>query len=169
MSSDKKDSRAAAEIQRLEILKTLDKGAFDLWKHFDGRASDLKRTFWTTGIWLVALLGATLSLAFKSDFVSLSSDDFSLHVKSTIPLLFVAGFGVLSSVYALNVIHEIKRHIEMNWQRADYCRDKLWREAHFNSYDWKLLLLVIATLLSAFLFLMVNGVLMLFLPQGIYS
>ena len=56
----------------VDALMKIKASQFDLWKYFEGRADQLGERLWTIGIWLMAVIGATLSLPFAAKFVTVT-------------------------------------------------------------------------------------------------
>jgi hypothetical protein len=94
----------------------------DLWKYFQERAETIKQNMFQTVTWLLGLsaglLGYTLSTFVKFDTAQLS-------VKyPEFGLLFCA-LGLAICIYAGLLLHDYGSHIQSNWNRADYCKEKV--------------------------------------------
>src|SRR5687768_12955486 len=106
------------QVEALEKLEGSTK--FDIWKHFEDRAGQLSEALWSTGTWLMALVGATLAVPFLADFVALAGKGFPIKVESRLPVIAVAAFGIALCLYSYVVLCDIREHIQRNWQRAGY-------------------------------------------------
>jgi hypothetical protein len=106
----------------LDDLMKIKASQFDLWKYFEDRADQFGERLWTIGIWLMAVIGATLSLPFAAKFVTVTEGAFPIHVVARLPVAVISVFGMAFVVYAFFALLDIRHHIVGNWERAVYAR-----------------------------------------------
>jgi hypothetical protein len=108
---------------------------YDLWKYYSTKADDLKDKLWTTGTWLIALIGGLLALLFNTEVVKFRNDFFQIvHVPSPCVAILISCIGVLISFYSSYVvIRDFQDHVIQNWWRAKYvlkrCAEKPARDS----------------------------------------
>jgi len=96
---------------------------YELWKHFEDRADKLGERLWTIGIWLMAIVAATLSLPFVAKLVVVQSTGFPIHVSARFPVALISLFGIVFLLYSFLAVCDIQEHIVKNWDRAIYARN----------------------------------------------
>ena len=106
----------------VDSLMKIKASQFDLWKYFEDRADQLGERLWTIGIWLMAVIGATLSLPFAAKFVTLGEGAFPLHVAARLPVALISAVGIALLLYAYLALDDIQHHIVENWEKAGYAR-----------------------------------------------
>jgi hypothetical protein len=128
----------------VDSLLALKNDKFEVWKYFEERADRLGDQLWSTGIWLVSILAAALSLSFiVPGFIELSQSGFPMRVRARIPVALIAIFGMAFCVYAYVALLDLRRHIEGNWRRAAYARTGSWEPANWagrKRHGWNVLL-----------------------------
>jgi hypothetical protein len=94
----------------------------DLWKDFQERAETIKQSMFQTITWLLGLsaglLGYILSTFFKFD-------DARLSIKHPGFAILFCVMGFVICAYAGLMLHDFGGHIRSNWNRADYCKEKV--------------------------------------------
>src|SRR5881227_402066 len=101
---------------------------FEVWKYFEDRASELGERLWQTGIWLIGILAAIISLPFLADYVSYNSSNFPLKIDRPIPVVIICILGIVFCIYSYFALLDIREHIEGNWRRSTYALTGKWEE-----------------------------------------
>ncbi len=106
---------------RIEDVLRLEKGhAYDLWKHFQRRADDVRGRLWTIGTWLVTLLGALLALAHQGGIIDFVGAFPGVVVVKPWPALMIAVLGGALCFHMFVVIHDHVKHITSNWDNSTH-------------------------------------------------
>ena len=137
----------------IEWLRTVSKDQFEHWKYFEDRANRVSEGLWTTGTWLVAILGAALVLPFTADFIRVVEGAKPLAVQSPIPLFCIAVFGLAFGIYTLLVLNDLRGHIGRNWLRANFVQTGKENPPEFRKTGkatWRVLVTLIFLQLAAF-------------------
>jgi hypothetical protein len=106
-------------IQRqVATILALEPPEFAVWKYYEERAGKLGESLWSVGTWLMALVGATLSLPFMAEWIvdQPAWPYLSIQHPSAVGLL--ASFGLLLCIYVVLTLLNIHDHIKRNWDRA---------------------------------------------------
>ena len=90
----------------------------ELWQYFESRGSELKGTMLQVATLLIGFAAAILGYAVDK---TLSFDSSPLAQKPLL-LLMLASVGIAIVIYAEVVIREFGKHINLNFDRADYSR-----------------------------------------------
>lgn len=143
---------AAASRGRVDAARDLSPGDFNIWKHYEERADRLTERLWSVGIWLMTIIGSTLSLPFIAGFVKPLLSYPHIQIENRGAVAIVAVFGILFCIYAYTALRDLREHIEGNWRRAGYVLENTWQskwEGRKN-HGWVLLIIVGALALVGF-------------------
>jgi len=106
-----------------EVLSLDSRGhGYDLWKHFQARADMLRDRLWTTGTWLIALLGALLALANQAGIIIFVEPVPGVAVVKPWAALAISVMGVALCAHMYSVIADHVDHVVANWRHSDYAR-----------------------------------------------
>lgn len=154
------DPRAVRRKEFVDSLLTIQGNRYELWKYFEDRADRLSERLWSTGVWLMSVVTATLALPFIAKFVTFPSNGFPIRVEASLPVALVSIFGLAFLVYSYQALRDLRDHIESNWFRASYARTleltpTVWggRKRH----GWNILLVVGCLAFVAFAGLLVSA------------
>jgi hypothetical protein len=94
---------------------------YDLWKYYSTKADDLKDKLWTTGTWLIALIGGLLALLINTDVVKFRNGFIQIiEVDPACVAIVISCMGALIAFYSSHVIRDFRKHVVQNWWRAKY-------------------------------------------------
>ena len=150
------EKRVAASQKRLDALQKLSPDAFAVWKHYEERADQLGEQLWSMGAWLVALLGATLSLPFVGKLISQLPSRPYIRIDNRVGVAIIALFGILLCIYSYIALRDVRDHIESNWRKGGYVLDRSWQanwEGRKN-HGWRVLLVMDTLALVGFVLLL---------------
>ena len=131
---------------------------YEIWKYFEDRADGLGERLWSTGIWLMTVIAATLSLPFAAKFIDFPKTGFPVRVSAALPVASISLFGIAFLIYSWLALRDIQQHILENWAHANCARTGLSREAEVpgrRRHAWYVLLMVGGLALAAFVGLLV--------------
>jgi len=149
---DEQLSQEERDRRLVTCLLSLDNNRFEVWKYFEERADRLGEQLWSTGTWLMALVGATLSLPFAGQFIAASGTSL-VTVEEKYPVVVIGLVGLLVCVYAFVALDDIRRHIMSNWRRAGLARTGNWKEPTWEGqkrFGWTVLVAVLVAAVVAF-------------------
>ena len=152
------DSTAVGPDQLVKSLIDMEARRYELWKYFEDRADRLAERLWTIGIWLMAVIAATLALPFAAKFVVFPDTGFPIQVGARLPVALISVFGIAFLFYSYAALHDIQHHIIANWRRAIYARELTLIEGKWvdrKRHGWLVLLTVGYLALAAFVGLLV--------------
>ena len=114
------------------VLRLEQDRAYDLWKHFEGRAHDLRGRLWTIGTWLITLLGALLALAHQADIIDFVVTFPGVVVLKPWPALAIAILGAILCGHMFYVIKDHVDHINTNFVGANHLTEEKGAESKKN-------------------------------------
>jgi len=126
---------------------------YELWKYFEDRADQLGERLWSTGLWLMGIVAATLSLPFAARFVVVPGTESPAEITAPFPVALIAVFGIAFLLYSYFALRDLRDHIEGNWIRATYARTLKLDRASWGGrkrHGWNVLIAVGALALVAF-------------------
>jgi hypothetical protein len=123
--------KAEDSKKRLQAVVGMTDDKFAKWQYFENRADRLGERLWSVGVWLLALVGAALSLPFVAQFVKPIAVCPWLHIENRVGLALLAAFGVLICVYSYFALRDLRDHIESNWRKAGNILEGKWES------EWK--------------------------------
>jgi hypothetical protein len=105
-------------VDQLVILNGGNK--FEVYKYYEDRADNLKARLWSSGTWLLTIMGAMVAVPFTANYIEVAAGLIPINVVEGIPVIAFCIGGFLMCFYSWIVIHEFKRHIEGLWAGADH-------------------------------------------------
>jgi hypothetical protein len=154
----KPNPTAVRRKEFVDSLLAIQGNRYELWKYFEDRADRLSERLWSTGIWLMSVVTAILSLPFATKFVALPSTGFPAQVNAPLPVALISIFGIAFLVYSYQALRDLRDHIESNWTRASYARTLELSPATWGGrkrHGWNVLLAVGSLAFLAFTGLLV--------------
>ena len=131
---------------------------YEVWRYFEDRADRLGERLWSTGVWLMSLIAATLVLPFAARLITVPATGLSLQVSAPIPVALIAIFGIAVLAYAYFALRDIREHIESNWERSRYALTGDLVPAHWGgrkSHGWNVLAVIGGLASAAFVGLLI--------------
>jgi hypothetical protein len=144
----------------LRKVREMSPDAFAVWKHYEERADHLGEQLWSTGAWLIALVGATLSLPFVAKLVTPLPASPFIQVENRVAVAIIALFGILLCGYSYHAVRDLREHIESNWRKSGYILDGSW-QANWKgrkNHGWTILLVIGALALVGFALLFILAI-----------
>lgn len=141
-----------------KVLQLDGASKFALWQYYQDRADQIKERLWSTGTWLIAVGTAILAIPFTTDLLDITNDALPLQMVMPVPVLFVALFGSLVSVYSIAVVRDYSKHIQSNWRRADYIKSDELSKLRFSTTGSNTLILILGFQLAAHIALFVYSI-----------
>ena len=89
------DLSKSPSVRRVEALKMLQPNKFELWKYYEDRADKLGERLWSIGIWLIAIISATLTLPFAGNLIKLDLTAPYIKITAPIAVALISIFGAL--------------------------------------------------------------------------
>jgi hypothetical protein len=128
--------------RRVDELWKIQPSKYELWKYYEDRADRLGERLWTTGVWLMTAIVATLTLPFAAKVVSAPGVNFPVQVVAPFPTAALAVFGIILCIYAFFALNDLREHIESNWRKAGYILEGTWESSWGGrkNHGWRLLL-----------------------------
>jgi hypothetical protein len=90
----------------------------ELWKYFQERADDIKEAMFRTITWTTGIAAALLAFMFTS---LISFDPAKAKISHFVAALAAAVGGLIVCFYSVLALREARKHIQANWDRADFC------------------------------------------------
>jgi hypothetical protein len=100
--------------------KLQDDDYLELWKHFQGRADDVKEAMFNSVTWSVGFSAAILGYIISTQ-VNLAN----LSIGAPKAVLGASVIGLLLCLYSWILVHESRKHIRRNWDYADTCKHQV--------------------------------------------
>ena len=154
------EERAASSQRRVDATRAMTPDKFAVWKHYEERANRLGEQLWSMGAWLIALVGATLSLPFVGGLVKHLPSQPHLQIENWAVVAIIALFGILLCGYSFIVLGDLREHIESNWRKAGYVLEDSW-EANWEgreNHGWRVLQFIGALAFLGFLALLILAI-----------
>jgi hypothetical protein len=104
------------------------------------------------GAWLIALVGATLSLPFVGSLVKHLPSQPHLQIENRVAVAGIAIFGIMLYAYSYIALRDLRDHIESNWRKSGYVLEGTWQAdwRERKSHGWRVFLPSSASWRSSF-------------------
>lgn len=146
--------------ERLNKVREMSADTFAVWKHYEERADHLGEQLWSTGAWLIALVGATLSLPFLAKLVTQLPSPPYIRIENRVAVAIIALFGLFLCSYSYLALRDLREHIESNWRKSGYILDGSWQASWKGrkNHGWRVLLVIGTLALLGFALLLILAI-----------
>jgi hypothetical protein len=101
------DPAAQSPDKLVDSLIEIQGARYEIWKYFKDRADGLGERLWSIGVWLMTVIGATLSLPFAAKFIDFPKTGFPVQVSAPLPVAFISLFGIAFLIYSWLALRDL--------------------------------------------------------------